>query len=133
VCVNNVSFMVTDSIGLYPLCVSTFVPAIKQGNPKNGIIPTDHLVGQPRPEQRHEIIHSHEQVNILGGLVMRLIQTALEHRPGNVPGQNAAHAVIAKALAGLVANDVFDLGRPAIFRVWGTHAFILEKGFSRRF
>src|ERR1700743_3147299 len=98
---------------------------IKQGHPKNRVRAANDFVRQPRAKQRHEVIHEHEQMNNGRGCVRRLAETAFGHLAGDVTGENTPHSIVTEPFAGFIADDVFNLWRPAGGgRIWFSgHAF----------
>ena len=82
------------------------------------MVAADDFVRQPRAKQWHEIIGKDKGVDDFRGGIGILAQSALEHRAGDVPGENASHAVVAEAFARLVPDNEFDLARPAAFNIF---------------
>ena len=78
------------------------------------MIPTDDPIGKPRAEERHEIDGEDERVDDARRRINALPQSPFGNLASDVAGQNAFHAVKAESLAGLVPDDVFDLGGPTV-------------------
>ena len=81
-------------------------------------------IGKPGAEERHEIINKAEEMNDRRSTIF-----GLEQRGRDVERQNALHPIITESLGGFVADDVFDLGRPAVVLNGGGR---IGNGGSRR-
>ena len=99
--------------------------AVEARDPEDGVVAPEKLVGDPRPQQRREVVREDEQVKDARGLVVGHVQPAPEELGRHVAHEDAFHPVEAEAFARFVADNVFDLGGPAIVagRGWIAHAF----------
>src|SRR5262249_5936359 len=88
--------------------------AVEKRYPQDRVIPADDFVGEPRPEERHEIIGEDEKMHDRRRGIDAQPQAALGNFAGDIAGEDPAHAVIAEPFAGLIADDELDLAWPSV-------------------
>ena len=106
--------------------------AVEQGHPENRFVTPDDFVREPRAEQRRKIIHEDERLDDRRGVVIAFAETAGGELAADVAGEDAGHAVVTEAFTRLVADDVFDLARPAAGLGFGVQGQSFPPAYASR-